>query len=294
MHDQIVDLLKWILVPVVVVGAMALLRKVFPVKRVGRTALEPSREEPDDRKGEEPSFEELDDRFRKISWPFNLCMIAIGLLFAWGTHTLFVWINHSLALADASSVFRELPDKTIWWFFPGFGALALSYEFTLQLLAWRKGRREADLYSRWSNEKTAMRGGKYAGVDSRKVLRWLAVIIALPIGVATVLALPMHVSIGPNAVRYCGYAFKPCKVYPYVDARRMVIVAGSRDKDGKFNSQAGVVIDFRDGRRWSSADMGSPQNTVDPNLVRFLQERTHLIAGFAETEADLPLLDKNP
>lgn len=246
----------------------------------------------DDRNQEEPSFEELDDRFRKMVWPFNLSMIVIGLLFARGTHALLVWINHALAVVDPSAVFRELPDQTIWWFFPGFGALALSYELTLQLLARWKGSREADLYSRWSNEKTAMRGGKYAGMDSRKVLRWLALIVALPIGVATVLALPMHVSVGPKAIRYCGYAFRPCKVYPYVDARRMAVVAGFRDRDGKFSSQAGVVIDFRDGRRWSSADMGSFQDSVDPHLIGFLQERTHLIAGFAETEADLPPLAK--
>ncbi|HUY80985.1 MAG TPA: hypothetical protein VMU92_04610 [Acidobacteriaceae bacterium] len=292
MYDHIADLLKWILVPVVILGAMALFRKVLPMKQYEGTVQEPSFEELDGRMGDEPSFEELDDRFRKMVWPFNLSMIAIGLVFAWGSHALFVWINHSLAVADTPAVFRELPDRTIWWFFPGFGALALSYEITLQLLAWRKGRREADLYSRWSNEKTAMRGGKYAGMDSRKVLRWLAVIIALPIGVATALALPMHVSIGPNGIRCCGYAFKPCKVYPYSDAKRMTVVAGFRDRDGKFSSQAGVVIDFRDGRRWSSVDMGSFQKTVDPNLVQFLQEKTHLIAGFAETEADLPPVAK--
>lgn len=292
MYDHIADLLKWILVPVVVLGAMALFRKLFPMKQAETMVREPSIDNLDNRNREEPSFEELDDRFRKMVWPFNLSMSAIGLVFAWGTHALLVWINHTLAVADPSAVFRELPDQTIWWFFPGFGALALSYELTLQLLARWKGRREADFYSRWSNEKTAMRGGKYAGMDSRKVLRWLAVIVALPIGVATVLALPMHVSIGPNAIRYCGYAFKPCKVYPYSDARRIAIVAGFRDSDGKFSSQPGVVIDFRGGRRWSSADMGSFPNSVYPNLVGFLQEKTHLIDGFAETEADLPPLTR--
>ena len=113
MRDQIADLLKWILVPVVVVGAMALLRKLFPMKQAETMVREPSIDSLDNRNREEPSFEELDDRFRKMVWPFNLSMIAIGLVFAWGTHALLVWINHALAVADPSAVFRELPDRTM-------------------------------------------------------------------------------------------------------------------------------------------------------------------------------------
>lgn len=42
MFDQITDLLKWILVPVIVLGAMALFWKLFPMKRAETVVREPS------------------------------------------------------------------------------------------------------------------------------------------------------------------------------------------------------------------------------------------------------------
>jgi hypothetical protein len=123
------------------------------------------------------------------------------------------------------------------------------------------------------------------------VLRWLALLIALPIGIFTVLALNMHASIGPDLIRDCGYAFRPCSVYALSDVRRITQVEGFRTKDGKLTKRAGVVLDFKDGRRWSSADWGSFRASVDPALAAFLRAKTGLPLNFAETEDDIPPLE---
>lgn len=63
-----------------------------------------------------------------------------------------------------------------------------------------------------------------------------------------------------------------------------------RDRDGKLTRRAGIVIDFSDGRRWSSADIGDFNERLDPALEQFLENRTHLLYNYAQTEADIPPL----
>ena len=53
-----------------------------------------------------------------------------------------------------------------------------------------------------------------------------------------VLALPMHAAVRQNDIRDCGYAFATCKVYRDADARRMTMIEGFRDRNGKLTSRA--------------------------------------------------------
>jgi hypothetical protein len=68
----------------------------------------------------------------------------------------------------------------------------------------------------------------------------------------------------------------------------MTLVEGFRDRDGRLRPRAGIVLDFADGRRWSSADMGDFRNSVDPALSTYLVERTGLPLEHAETASDIP------
>jgi hypothetical protein len=124
-------------------------------------------------------------------------------------------------------------------------------------------REDAVLYAYWTNLK--------AGFDSTKILRWLSILIVLPIAALTILALPMHVILGQAEIRDCGYAFRPCQVYRYSDARRMTIIDGFRDRNSRLTRRAGIVIDFSDGRRWSSADIGEFNARVTRDCKSFLQ-----------------------
>jgi hypothetical protein len=57
--------------------------------------------------------------------------------------------------------------------------------------------------------------------------------------------------------------------------------------DGKLHSRAGVVLDFADGRRWSSAEIGDFRDSMDPQLLAFLIERVGLPLRQADTEMDI-------
>jgi hypothetical protein len=272
------DFIRWTVVPVAVLGSMALFRKWFPARTVThhRTRL---------------SADELEDRFMPLRGRVIGGMILVMVAFFFVTWLGLKGMNHALAFAQGQAIFLFLPQTAIWFFFPGFGALTISWELTLQVMALFKGREEANLFSDWTNQTTAFWGwGSWPGIDSRRILRWMTLLIVLPIGIFTVLALNMHATVGPEVIRDCGYAFKPCSVYRLSDAKRLTAVAGFRTRDGSETRRAGIVIDFKDGRRWSSADWGDWRNSIDPHFADFLERKTGLPLNSIEAEDDLPAL----
>ncbi len=108
------------------------------------------------------------------------------------------------------------------------------------------------------------------------------------------LELPVHSALRQDDIRECGYAFAGCRTYRYRDARRMTIVEGFRDRDGKLTRRAGIVIDFKDGGRWASADIGEFSMHLDPALAELVEKRTRLSYYSAEAEDDIPALDSAP
>jgi hypothetical protein len=68
----------------------------------------------------------------------------------------------------------------------------------------------------------------------------------------------------------------------------MTLIEGFRDRDGKLHARAGIILDFADERRWSSADSGDFNKSVDPGLSTYLIEHTGLPLEQAETEMDIP------
>jgi hypothetical protein len=223
----------------------------------------------------------LDARFQRTQWVVGVSLIAVAVVFVWTTHHILVSLNRYLSASDgAETSLRLWPQTAIWWFFPGFGALALCWEITLQLWSAFGQADTVRSYRLWSDGR--------AGLDCTRILRWMALVIAAPIGVFTVLALPMHTALRRQDIRVCGYAWEECRTFKYSRAVEMTLVEGFRDRDDKLHPRAGIVLDFSDGRRWSSADMGDFRNSVDPALSAYLIERTGLPLEQAETESDIP------
>lgn len=98
----------------------------------------------------------------------------------------------------------------------------------------------------------------------------------------------MHAAITPESVTDCGYAFKTCQTYPLSNALRVTAVEGFRAKDGKLTPRAGLVVDFKGGGRWSSADWGNFRPKIDSELEEMLTQATGLPIGTAATEHDIP------
>ena len=246
-----------------VFGSLALARKHFPASKPISSK----------------QFFELDQRFRgSVNRIAYAVMIAIGIGVVFGTHFLLEFSNRFLAIRGSSQAIHLLPQSAIWWFFPGFAALTLSWEFMLRLWGIRN-HKDAELFSLWTNQR--------AGFDSRKTLLCLALLLAIPIGILTFLAVPMHATLDQQEIQDCGYAFAPCKVYRYSDARRLTAIRGFRTKDGKLTLRAGILVDFVDGQRWSSADWGDFSKTLNHQLADFLVDHTGLPLQQGEAERDI-------
>lgn len=268
-------------IPVIVVGVLLACRKWLPSHAV--------------QAGVNWDSDALYQRFRPLSWRINVTLLVVMVSFALSTGFLLSHTNKWLAVLNGPRAIHLLPETAIWWFFPGFGALACSYEITLQIFSRFLGNKTIDLYNDWANNNT--RGwvrSRYQGIDTRRVLRWMMGGIALPIGLFVLLALPMHANVGSETIQDCGYAFKPCTVYSLSRVSRITEIAGFRDRSGRLLNRAGLILDFKDGRRWSSATWGDWSNHVDPALENALLQRTGLPIGYALTEEEIPPLGSQP
>jgi len=264
MTYSIVDSLVRASIPAIVLAVFALARRYFPASPAPTPGW---------------SVEELSRRFAFKQWLVGASMLLIGGALAWGIHSLLVNLNQFAAALDGLSDFVLLPQTAIWWFLPGFAALTLVWEITLGIWSIIGDRNEVMLYNYWTTSK--------AGFDSTRGLRIMALVIVLPIAVLTALEIPAHSSLGRDEIRARGFGFGGTQVYRYSEARKLTVMQGFRNRDGSLVKRAGVVLDFSDGRRWSSADIGDFKPNVDPKLVSFLQAKTGLRPEYAVAESDI-------
>lgn len=265
MSLDIANMIGRMLVPAAVIGVLGLLRRYLPARKTNPQSQLDSNVDVED--------------FTSANFAVYACMIAVGVAFALAVHWVLAAGNRYFAQTDGPAAFQFFPSGATWWFFPGFGALCLSWEITLFFWSLLEDRSKVDHFIAWTSER--------AGYDSTRALRWMAVVLAMPIGVATLLALPMHSTLRDNDIVVGHYATLARQNLPYSQARRLLLVDGFRDRSGNFSAGAGMIIDFDNGSRWSSSDIGDFKSKVDPGLDDFLQKKTGLPLEHAETEADL-------
>ena len=263
-----VDILGRMIVPAAVITALGLLRRYLPARKT-------------DPQAQLDKHGDVED-FTRANVAVYAVMVLVGIGFAYESHLALIQANRHFAEADGPAAFRFFPSTAIWWFFPGFGALCLSWEITLFLWSVFGDRRRVSRFIDWTNEN--------AGYDSTRALRWAALFVATPIGIASLLAIPLHSSLGENEIVVGHYATLGRQVLPYSQARRLLSVDGFRDRNGRLSQRVEIIIDFRDGTHWSSAFSGDPTPGVDSRLEYFLQQKTGLTPERAETEADLRTL----
>lgn len=265
MSLDIAHLVGRILVPAAVIAALNLLRKYLPARSTNLQAQIDSNGNVED--------------FTSANVVVYTCMVVVGTVFALGVHWALAAANHNFARADGPAVFQFFPSPAAWWFFPGFAALCLSWEITLFLWSLFVGRNKVIRFIDWTSER--------AGYDSTRALRWMSMVVALPIGIATIIAVPMHSTLREKDIVVGHYATLARQSLQYSKAQRLLVVDGFRDRSVKFTPKAAVIIDFDDGSRWNSSDIGDFKSKLDPGLVEFLESKTRLSAEYAETEPDL-------
>lgn len=267
MNSSLSAFVRGVIVPIAVIVVFTLLRKYLPATRSSRTeSVTPSGMPIGPSQG--------------AKWLVGSSMLLIGAVIGYESYELLLHLNQYFADAEGPASFQLLPSKAIWWFLPLFASLSLPWEIVFQI--WRKfgNELEALQYAAWSNAKS--------GFDCTRALRWMAVIILVPIAIFTIPATPMHTTLHDDGLRIREYAGTKTLYYPYNEARRLFLEDGMRNRSGEFTPRAEVVVDFADGRRWASADNRDFEPRVEPGLAEFLVEKTGLSLIHVRANKDLP------
>src|SRR4029077_1975899 len=257
-----------VLVPLAVLIVFALARKYFAAKAAAPT---PEYELP---------WERLDERFQTTQYFVAIGILLLIVVIAWAGYQLLLNVNLHFARAEGPAHFILLPSSAIWWFLPGFCALTFAWDVALFIWACFGNSEDARRYAEWTDRK--------AGFNAGRLLHWIALIVVLPIGILTLLALPLHTTLHEDELRIREYASLSPHHYRYSDAQRMSVIKGLRLRNGTFRSRAAIEVDFSDGRKWSSADNRDFVRFVDPDLVAFLHQKTGLPIVEADTREDIP------
>jgi len=214
---------------------------------------------------------------------FQFWNLVVGLLFSIGVYFSLVAINERLTGVAIPSEIKLFPSPFLWGFFPAFGGFCLAWDIRVFLWSIFGNSRTAKLYRIWARRSSGGEQNVYA-VSSFN--RWFVRLIVLPTGLFTVLALNLHATIGSESIREFGYAFKPCEVFPYADVRRITYVA--RHKTSNTTTGASLVLDFKDGRRWSTGDWGDDADDVDPAVVSLLRKKMAFPLDTANRIEEIP------
>ena len=256
-----------VLVPLAVLIVFALARKYFAAKAARPT---PEYELP---------WERLDERFQTTQYFIAIGILLLMVVIAWTGYQLLLNVNLHFARAEGPAHFILLPSSAIWWFLPGFSALTFAWDVALFIWSCRGNSDHARQYAEWTYRK--------AGFDAGRLLHWIALMVVLPIGILTLLALPLHTTLHEDELRIREYASLSPHHYRYADVKRVSVVKGVLLRDGTFESRPAVIIDFSDKRQWSSADNRDVSHSVDPDLVDFLHQKTGLPVLEVETKEAL-------
>jgi len=233
-------------------------------------------------------LEDYLERFQNYQPWINFFTVVSALCIFFATHWVLSAINRSIAHLDGNPEIYLLPQPAMWWGCAGVLGFIFGFELTLQVWTAFHDSAVVNLYNSWIAEQPKSYKSRNVYVDTWKLFRRLALFIALPVALFTVLNLPSHASIGPQEIHECGYAFSGCETLAYSTARRMTAIRGFRTRNGDLTARAGVVVDFEDGRRWSSANWGDFKSSVDPALIDLLLRKTNLPIENADTEKDIP------
>jgi len=204
-----------------------------------------------------------------------MCMLGVGILIAGLSLFGLREANHLIAAGDGSPTVTLLPGWYLWMFFPLFGALSLAWGMTLWVWSLFVGKEVPRAYALWSDQKSGFR--------CTAILRWMGWLIALPVGIANVLAVPVHANFAEHGISIGRYGQWAPEKHAYADVREFQVIKGIRLRDGSFESQPRVVLTFADGSQWNSWTTREDPK-VNPEMLIYLTQKLKREPDVLETD----------
>jgi len=249
-------------VPVGIAVVFAVFRKYFPARTDGSLTR----------------YDRTDGK-RLPTGVFNAVTIAMALLIAGGGYFVLHGLNRLFAKADGPALLQVFPGAAIWFFLPGFAALAIPWPLTIRYLRGSVYHDEAAYIE--------AEGSAKAGFDCYRVMVGMVLFLVVPIALFTLPALPERLTLTNQDIRWTHYASLRPEVFAYSDAQRALFVDGYRLRDGSFTHHPDLVLDFKDGRRLSANAVGDGGTQPSVAEMKMLLQKTGLTPQEVQTLEDV-------
>lgn len=210
---------------------------------------------------------------------FGAVTIAMGIAVGVGGYFSLLAINHQFAKTDGVAILQVFPVSAIWFFLPGFAALAIPWPLTIALLRRSAYRDDAAYIQAESNNKS--------GFDCFRVMVGMNLFIVLPIAFFTILALPERLTLTEHNILWTHYASLKPEIFSYTDIVRLTKVDGYLLRDGSFKLHKDLIIDFKDGRRLSANAVGDGGSEPSAEEISVLLNRTGLVPNEVRTKEEI-------
>lgn len=188
-------------------------------------------------------------------------------------------LNAQWALRDGPAAFLLVPTKFWWYLYGGFLGLLLGWPIAVSIL---RRTMDSKVWHVWMDKQN-----RKAGFDGNRAMRLLAYVILVPFTIFFLPSLGCHTAFSETGITTWSYwAMKEAR-HPYRDITRFAALRGGLDRSGKFYPDSHLIIDFRDGTRWTSRDGFRDPEPVNTELVKFLALHTGLQPIYADTDRGL-------
>lgn len=257
--------LSWLgklLVPLTVALAFVAFRKYFPAKV-------------------NTNFDRYDrsEGKRLPTGAFRTIAITMGLGIAIGGYFALRIINPLFAKLDGLPLAQAFPITAIWYFLPGFAALAVPWPLMISLLRRSAYSDEARYIEAEASEKS--------GFDCFRVMGAINLFLVLPIAVFTLLTLPERLTLTNTNILWTHYASLQPEVFSYSDIIRLTIVDGYKLRDGSFKTHKDLLIEFKDGRRLGANAVGDGGSEPSTKVIQVVLDKTGLAPDEVRTEDEI-------
>jgi len=216
------------------------------------------------------------------SWTFlsNALTVANGVVLFLAVVNGARLINRIWGASHGPYAFLLTPSNVWWYLYGGFFGLCLGWPLATMILRKMMDRKTWEIWLAQQNQK--------AGFDCSKAMRWLAYLILVPYTALFLPSLGCHARFSTDEIGIQGYLDWNEARHAYSDVTRVALIDGWLDRSGVFNSDPRILIDFHDGKRWTTRDGFRDPEPVRKDLLDYLISHTGVGLTHVRIEQSLP------
>ena len=214
-------------------------------------------------------------------WSFLCSALTVAILIGsfFGVAYAARFLNALWAQAQGPAVFVLLPTKAWFYLYSGFLGLCLDWPIAASILQKITDKKVWIVWLDQQNQKV--------GFDVLRAMRWMAYLIMIPYTAFFLPSLVCHTRFSEKEIATQGYSEWKETRYTYSAVGRVAVAKGAIGRQGQFYPDLRLIIDFKNGNRWTTRDGFRDPEAINTDLLNFLTQHTGLQPRYVETDKEL-------